>query len=149
VSVLTTEQFLPKLDRDRVRDAIAAAEKRTSGEIRIHLDDHIEDDVLDHAAFVFEELNMHRTKDRNGVLIYLSVADRKVAVLGDAGINACVPANFWNDVVAVLKLHLVAGRHAEGLCEAANMVGEKLRTFFPLKADDKDELSNDISYGRP
>lgn len=146
--VLTAEDLLSEVELLRVREAIGVAEKRTSGEIRVHLEDHIEEEVLDHAAFIFEELAMHRTKDRNGVLIYLSVADRKMAVLGDVGINARVPENFWNDVLGLLKLHLAAGRAAEGLVEAVHMVGEKLRDHFPLQADDRDELSNDVSFGR-
>lgn len=146
--VIAAEDLLSETERLQVRDAIAVAEKRTSGEIRVHLEDHIEDDVLDHAAFIFEELGMHRTRDRNGVLIYLSVADRKLAVIGDEGINARVPENFWNDVLAMLKLHLVAGRPAEGLIEAVHTVGEKLRQYFPLRSDDRDELSNEVSFGR-
>lgn len=146
--VLAATELLTGAERKQLRDAIAAAEARTSGEIRVHLEDHIEEDVLDHAAFIFEELGMHRTKDRNAVLIYLSVADRKLAVIGDSGINARVPANFWNDVLGVLKLHLAAGRPADGLVEAVHSVGEKLRAHFPLKDDDRDELSNEISYGK-
>lgn len=145
---VTAEDLLSEIELLRVREAIGAAEQRTSGEIRVHLEDHIEEDVLDHAAFIFEELAMHRTKDRNGVLIYLSVADRKLAVIGDEGINQRVPENFWNDVLGLLKLHLAAGRAADGLIEAVHMVGEKLRTQFPLQADDRNELSNDISFGR-
>jgi len=148
VNVPTADDFLTEPDRARVMDAIGQAENRTSGEIRVHIEDHIEDDVLDHAAFIFEELDMHRTRDRNGVLIYLSVADRKVAVIGDSGINERVPPNFWHDVIGVLQLHLAAGRRVEGISEAVHMVGEKLRTFFPLRSDDRDELSNEISFGR-
>lgn len=110
MQTLAAEDLLTKAELLRVRDAIAVAEKRTSGEIRVHIEDHIEEDVLDHAAFIFEELGMHRTRDRNGVLIYLCVADRKLAVIGDEGINQRVPENFWNDVLGLLKLHLVAGR---------------------------------------
>jgi uncharacterized membrane protein len=146
--VLAAEELLTEAERLRVRDAIAAAEKRTSGEIRVHLEDHIEDEVLDHATFIFEELGMHRTRDRNGVLIYLSVGDRKLAVIGDDAIDRHVPENFWNDVLGILKLHLAAGRPADGLVEAVHTVGEKLRAHFPLKADDRDELPNDVSFGR-
>lgn len=146
--VLAAEDLLTEAELLRVRDAISAAEKRTSGEIRVHLEDHIEDEVLDHAAFIFEELGMHRTRDRNGVLIYLSVGDRKLAVIGDDAIDRRVPENFWHDVLGILKLHLAAGRAADGLVEAVHMVGEKLRTHFPLKADDRDELPNDVSFGR-
>ncbi len=147
MQTLAAEDLLTKAELLRVRDAIAVAEKRTSGEIRVHIEDHIEEDVLDHAAFIFEELGMHRTRDRNGVLIYLCVADRKLAVIGDEGINQRVPENFWNDVLGLLKLHLVAGRPADGLVEAVHTVGEKLRDLFPLQINDRDELPNDVSFG--
>lgn len=146
--MLSAEDFLTEAERKQVAQAIGEAELRSSGEIRVHLEDHIEDDVLDHAAFVFEELGMHKTADRSGVLIYVCVADRKVAVIGDKGINERVPANFWNDVLGVLQLHFAAGRRAEGLCEAVRMVGEKIIRFFPRRADDRDELSNEVSFDR-
>ena len=147
MSIATAEDFLSETDRQRVSAAIRAAEMRTSGEIRVHLEDHIEDDVLDHAAFVFEELDMHKTKDRNGVLIYVSVSDRKVAVIGDKGINERVPEHFWNDVLGVLRSRFAAGSPADGICEAVGMVGEKLVEFHPHQRDDRDELSNDVSIG--
>lgn len=145
MATVTAEAFLSTAERARVSAAIREAELRTSGEVRVHLEDHIEDDVLDHAAFVFEELGMHRTKDRNGVLIYVSVGDRKAAVIGDKGINERVPANFWNDVLGVLQLHFAAGKPADGLCEAVAMVGEKLKVFHPHQRNDRDELSNEVS----
>lgn len=147
MSARTAEDFLTETDRQRVSAAIKAAEQRTSGEIRVHLEDHIEDEVLDHAAFIFEELGMHRTKDRNGVLIYVSVGDRKAAVIGDKGINERVPTNFWNDVLGILKLHFAASRPADGICEAVTLIGEKLKTFHPHQRDDRDELSNEVSIG--
>lgn len=147
-TTLTAADFLTAEERRQVAQAIGEAERATSGEIRVHLEDHIEEDVLDHAAFIFEELGMHRTRERNGVLIYVSVADRKVAVIGDKGINEVVPAGFWNDVVAVLKLHFVAGRRADGFCEAVHLVAAKLRERFPRRADDTNELTNEVSIAR-
>ena len=145
---LAADDFLTASEKKRVEAAIAAAELRTSGELRLHLEDHIEDDVMDHAAFIFQELDMHRTRDRNGVLIYLSVVDRKVAVIGDAGINSVVGEGFWVDVIAMLKIHLAGGRRADGLCEAIHTIGEKLVRHFPLTSDDTNELPNTISIGR-
>lgn len=147
MSVLTAEDFLTEQGRQEVAAAIGEAERRTSGEIRVHIEEHIEEDALDHAAFIFEELGMQRTRDRNAVLIYVCVADRKVAVVGDKGINERVPPHFWRDVVGVLQLHFAAGRRTEGLCEAVRMVGEKLKAYFPYRDDDRDELSNEVSFG--
>lgn len=146
--MLTAAEFLSAAERELVERAIGEGEMRTSGEIRVHIEDHIEEDVLDHAAFIFEELAMHRTEARNGILIYICVADRKVAVIGDKGINEVVPAGFWDDVVGVMKLHFVAGRHADGLVEAVHMVAAKLQAFFPLQHGDRNELSNTVSFSK-
>jgi uncharacterized membrane protein len=148
VTALSAAEFLSKAERERVSQAIGEAERLTSGEIRVHLEDHIEEDVVDHAVFVFEELGMHRTDQRNGVPIYVCVADRKVAVIGDKGINERVPEGFWTDVVAVLKLHFAAGRRADGLAEAVHMVASKLKQHFPLLTNDRNELSNEVSFSR-
>lgn len=148
MSALTAEELLSASDLERVRDAVRRAESRTSGEIRVHLDDTIVEDVLDHAAFVFEELGMHRTKDRNGVLIYVSVAQRRAAVIGDAGIHERLPQGFWNDTLRVILQEFKAGRFAEGLCLGVERMGERLREHFPRAADDRNELSDEVSIGR-
>lgn len=145
--ILRAEEFLTTEELKRVRLAIGEAEKRTSGEIRVHLDDLIADNALDHAAFVFEELEMDRTKSRNGVLIYVSVVDRKVAVIGDSGINSKVDQGFWDDVLKLLVNAFRAGENSQGLVDAVALVGEKLSQFFPFEMGDDNELSNEVSIG--
>jgi uncharacterized membrane protein len=146
--VAGVEDFLSDAGRKQVAQAIATAEQRTSGEIRVHIEEHIEEDVLDHAAYIFEELGMQHTRERNGILIYVCVADRLVAVLGDKGINEKVPTGFWDGMVELLKEHFAEGRHAEGLCAAVALIGERLSTFFPSRQDDRNELPNEVTYGR-
>ena len=148
MSALTAEELLTPADLDRVRQAIRDAESRTSGEIRVHLDDTIVDDVLDHAAFVFEELGMHRTVDRNGALIYVSVAQQRAAVIGDAGIHGRLPAGFWNETLGVILEQFRAGRFTEGLLRGVERLGEQLSAHFPRKSDDRNELSDEVSFGR-
>lgn len=145
--MIAAQDLLSEAERERVLQAIHKAEELTSGEVRVHLDDTITDSVLDHAAFVFEELGMFRTRDRNGVLIYVSIADRRAAVIGDAGINARVPEGFWDEVLALLREDFSNGQFADGLCQAVAQVGEKLQTLFPYRRDDRNELPNDISFG--
>ncbi|MFT3885329.1 MAG: TPM domain-containing protein [Flavobacteriales bacterium] len=145
---LAAEDFLTEAERLRVKEAIREAEQRTSGEIRVHLDEAIEEGVLDHAAFVFQELGMHRTKDRNGVLIYVSVPSQRVAVIGDTNIHARLGDGYWHDVLGILLKHFREGRACEGLCKGIAHLGEQLRTHFPFQADDTNELSDDISYGK-
>ena len=146
--MLSAEDLLSKEERTRVEQAIAQAERSTSAEIRIHLEDHIEEDVLDHAAYVFEELGMHRTADRNGILIYICVADRAMAVIGDKGIDERVPPGFWDDVIVSLRNNFIQQRFAEGLMEAVDTVGRLAGEFFPRARNDRNELSNEVSFTR-
>ncbi|HEY3372297.1 MAG TPA: TPM domain-containing protein, partial [Prolixibacteraceae bacterium] len=95
---MSVEDFFTKEEKKQITDAIAEAERNTSGEIRLHAEGHCNIDVLDRAAYVFEKLGMYKTAQRNGVLFYLAVQDRKFAILGDAGINQVVPADFWDHI---------------------------------------------------
>lgn len=147
MKALRAATFLSPAERDRVALAVSEAERLTSGEIRVHLEDRTRDEPLDRAALVFERLGMQRTRGRNGVLIYVSVGDRKAAVIGDEGISSRVPERFWNDVLGVMQLHFAAGRRADGLCEAVRMVGEKLKAYHPHEPGDRDELPNEVSVG--
>jgi uncharacterized membrane protein len=146
--VLTAEEFLSPEERTRVAAAITKAEGLTSAEIRVHLEDHIEEDVLDHAAFIFNELDMHRTAERNGILIYICVGDRQMAVIGDSGINERVPPDFWSGVLEGMRGHFTRKCHAEGIIEAVHRVGELAGKHFPRRTDDRDELSNEVSFSR-
>jgi uncharacterized membrane protein len=139
--------FLSSEQQRPITDAIAAAERLTSGEIRVHIEARCKADVMDRAAFVFEKLAMHKTELRNGVLFYLASESRKVAVLGDGGIHAAVPENFWDDVLAVLKSRLAQNDAAGGLVEGIRMAGEQLAQFFPVAEGDINELTDDISFG--
>ena len=142
------KDFFSAEQKKQIVEAVQAAEKETSGEIRVHIAERCKGDVLDCAAYIFEKLEMHKTRLRNGVLFYLSVKDRKFAILGDAGINAVVPENFWNEVKDAMLDEFRKGHFSEGLVKGIAMAGEKLKAFFPYKDDDINELSDDISFGK-
>ena len=144
---MATSNFLSDQEQANVLAAISDAESQTSGEIRLHLESRCKGDVLDRAAVVFETLAMHKTALRNGVLFYLATEDRKFAILGDGGINAVVPDNFWNEVKNRVIDGLTTGKPAEGLASGIRLAGEQLSAHFPLEANDINELSNDISFG--
>jgi uncharacterized membrane protein len=129
--------------------AIQAAELRTSGEIRLHLEDKCPTpEPLDRAAQVFAELKMHQTKLRNGVLFYLAWQSRQFAVVGDAGINSAVPDEFWEAVKETVVDQFRQEQYAIGLERGIKLVGEQLRQFFPYDAaTDTNELDDSISYG--
>ena len=128
--------------------SIHKAEKSTSGEIRLHVENQCSYELMDRAADVFTMLEMHKTQLKNGVLFYLSVKDRKFAILGDAGINAKVPAGFWDSIKELVFGHFKNGRYAMGLCEGIEKAGLKLSEHFPYSKNDVNELSNDISFNK-
>ena len=133
-------------DVARSYNAFILQEKDTSGEIRIHFENHCRKNVLDRAAQVFADLKMHKTALRNGVLIYVALEDKQLAILGDAGINAKVPDHFWDDIKNNMIEKFKSGQICEGVCEAVLTAGQQLKAFFPYQADDVNELSDDISF---
>lgn len=139
--------LLSEKEQEAVEEAIRLAELRTSGEIRVHIESKCREKVLDHAAYVFKELEMEKTKDRNGVLIYVAADDHKFAIIGDVGINSKVPKGFWEGTRDEMLKHFKKGDICEGLAAAIAVSGEHLREYFPYESDDVDELSNEISFG--
>lgn len=143
---MSVENFFTKEEKKQITDAIAEAEKNTSGEIRVHAESYCNIDVLDRAAYVFEKLNMYKTAQRNGVLFYLAVHGRKFAILGDAGINKVVPADFWDHIKETMLGYFKEGKFADGLSTGILMAGEQLKANFQYQLDDVNELSDEISF---
>lgn len=141
------KDFLSEADQKKIVDAIKEAELNTSGEIRVHIESYCKGSVLDRAAYIFKKLKMHKTNLRNGVLFYLAYKDRKFAILGDAGINAKVPENFWDEIKERMAAKFREGKFAEGLSEGIIESGNQLKKHFPYQTDDVNELSDDISFG--
>ncbi|MCB0395953.1 MAG: TPM domain-containing protein [Flavobacteriales bacterium] len=139
--------FLTQQEKDGILRAIRDAENRTSGEIRLHLENHCKADVLNRAAVVFHKLDMDASALRNGVLFYVAVKDHKFAILGDKGINDIVPPDFWDNIKEHMLAHFKENRYAQGITEGIGMAGEQLRKHFPVQEDDVNELPDDISYG--
>ncbi len=139
--------FFSAGEKEQILSAVKEAELNTSGEIRVHIDNNCREDVMDRAAWWFAKLKMHRTAQRNGVLFYLAVKDRKFAILGDAGVNAVTADDFWDAIKEKMAEHFSEGRFATGLSEGIRMAGEALKQHFPHQADDVNELPDEISFG--
>ncbi len=138
--------FTPEVQSEVVK-AIKHAEQKTSGEIRLFVEDHCKDDVLDRAAFMFEKLEMHQTELRNGVLFYLAYLDHKFAIIGDIGINAKVDIDFWNHIKDLMKEKFSQGHFKDGLSEGIILAGDALQKHFPGQHHDKNELSDHVELG--
>ena len=142
-----TEDFLTEEEEQEIVQAIVVAENNTSGEIRVHIEEHSEKSPLERAQEVFFKLEMDKTKDRNGVLFYVCVADKKFAIIGDEGINNVVDTNFWNSTKEVVIANFKEKNFKKGLVDGILKAGEQLKSYFPFQSDDVDELSNEISRG--
>jgi len=142
-----SRNFFSQEQKDAIVKAIQAAEKNTSGEIRVHVEDRcFKKDVMDCALKVFKKLNMHETEQRNGVLFYLTLRSKRFAIVGDEGIDKAVPENFWKDVKNLLAEYYKQELFAEGLIAGIGLAGEKLKAYFPYQEDDVNELPDDISF---
>lgn len=143
---MKAKTFFTVEQQTSIVNAIAEAEKNTSGEIRVHLENKCSADVLDRAAQVFAKLHMHKTKERNGVLFYLATEDHKFAILGDAGVNAKTGPDFWDTIKAGMADDFSKGNFTEGLVNGIIKAGEQLKVHFPYQSDDVNELPNEISF---
>ena len=140
-------KFFSPAEEDRIVAAIRQAELATSGEIRVHVEVGAHAPALDVATRVFRQLGMHETQDRNGVLILLEVDRREFAIIGDEGIDRVVSEDFWDTERDLMQQHFRKGEFTEGIVAVIEQIGAKLKRFFPYRADDVNELPDDISYG--
>ncbi len=145
---MSAENNFSDTDRELILASVKAAEKNTSGEIRLFIEETCNENVLDRAAFIFKELKMHETKQRNGVLFYLALKSRKFAILGDAGIHSSVHKDFWHDIKLEMQHHFTEGDFVSGLNKGIRMAGETLQKKFPCRKNDANELSDDIVFGK-
>lgn len=141
------EDFLTESQEQALIQAIKVAEKNTSGEIRVHIEKETELPPYDRALEVFYNLKMDATELRNGVLFYIAVESKKMAILGDQGINDLVPDNFWDEEKELVISYFKKGEFTKGLELAILEVGKKLKEYFPYMLDDTNELSDEISKG--
>jgi len=138
--------FFTKEQQEDIRQAIMNAELDTSGEIRVHIENTCKGDALERALEVFNKLDMVKTESRNGVLLYLAVKNRKFAIIGDTGIHAAVTEIFWDSIRNKMMDHFRENQFTEGLVEAIIDTGKQLKAYFPYQTDDKNELSDEISF---
>ena len=136
-----------KEEESTVVEAIRWVERRSSGEVRVFIEEFCADSPLERAALLFQKNGMDKTKHRNGVLIYLAWGTREMAIWGDAGIHEKVGSDFWALERDVMKEHFRQKRFAEGLCKVVHQVGDQLERHFPHEADDVNELPDEIIYG--
>jgi uncharacterized membrane protein len=136
--------FLLPGEEELVLSAIRKFERRTSGEIHVHLSSS-DGDIAREAQKEFDGLGLANTRERNGVLFFVAVPQRRFAVLGDVGIHQKVPPDFWQSVVSHVEKALAEGHRGEALATGIEMAGHALVEHFPARAEDVNELPDAIS----
>lgn len=142
-------KFLKPEEERAIIAAIQEAEGKTSGEIRVHIVRHRKGkgDVYSGAVKAFEKLGMTRTKERNGILIFIAPQDRQFSVIGDIGIHAQVTDDFWKKVRDVMQDDFYRGNFLQGILDGVHFCGEELKKYFPRQDQDQNELPDHISAG--
>jgi uncharacterized membrane protein len=139
---------VPIGNKDLIVEAIARAERGTTGEIRVHLSRRLlEKDAMRRARRLFTRFEMHQTEDRNAVLLYVNLRRHKLAVVGDEGIHHRVGDEFWKKLVHELRSDLKGTHPENAIAMAVHRIGEELAKHFPLErgARHPNKLSNEVS----
>jgi uncharacterized membrane protein len=136
--------FLKAVDHDRIVAAIAAAEERTSGEIRVFISRSKTDDALHAASRCFTKLKMNETSSRNAVLIFIAPVSHQFAVVGDIAVHAKCGDDFWRAVVEGMEPNLKRGDFTEALLHGVAKVGSLLAAHFPPDPVGKNNLPDAV-----
>lgn len=147
-----TTDYLSLEDEKVLMETIRRSEQETTGEIRLHVEMTCAGDPLGKAREIFAKLGMHRTRERNGILIFIAFSDRKAAIFGDQAIAAFVDQSFWDNELETLFMHFRNGNYLLGMQEVVKDISGKLKEYFPgqglSSTENPDELSNEISRGQ-
>jgi uncharacterized membrane protein len=142
---MRTKEFLSKLEHDRIVQAIRDAESKTSGEIRVYVQrGNLNADPLVVAQKKFRRLGMHKTRERNAVLIFVAPRAHKFAIVGDKAIHEKCGEEFWRSVVDGMRVHFQNEKFSNALTEGINEVGKVLAAHFPRTSANTNELSDEI-----
>jgi uncharacterized membrane protein len=138
--------FLQELREDEIVAAIKEAEQKTSGEIRVFVSRKKVEDAVKAAREAFVRLRMTRTRERNGVLIFVAPRARQFAVIGDEGVHQHCGEAFWRQMAEEMSGHFQAARFTEGLVHAVCKTGDLLAAHFPHRSGDPNELPDRVAH---
>jgi uncharacterized membrane protein len=143
---MSTHKFIKQLRENEIVAAIRAAERKTSGELRVFISRQTVTDPVVAAQKEFTRLGMERTRERNAVLIYLAPGPRKFAVIGDRGVHARCGDAFWQELARSMTAHFRASEFTEGIIRGIKRAGELLAEHFPRRPDDDNELPDRVEH---
>lgn len=136
-----------KIEASLIVNAIKEAEINTTAEIRVHYTTKKSKTLLlDDAQQTFEALKMHETKLRNGILIFLRLKTKEVAILGDIGIHKHVGNEFWEAVKEEIIATIKSSNITQGIIKGIDLSGKQLSIHFPPNGLNPNELSDEITH---
>jgi uncharacterized membrane protein len=143
------KKFFSDEEQQLIVSAIQKAERATSGEVRVYVESRCSYmDALDRAVELFAQMGMQATAERNAVLVYVATRDQQFAVFGDEGIHRKVGPDYWNTEVIKMMRDFNRENYALGIAGCIEDIGQALQQFFPYTDNDKNELSDEIQFGR-
>jgi uncharacterized membrane protein len=142
---MRTREFLSRLEHTQIVHAIREAESNTSGEIRVFIQrGKLKSDPLVAAQKKFHQLRMHKTRERNAVLIFVAPRTHRFAVVGDKAIHEKCGDEFWQRVVNGMRTHFQNENFSDALVEAIKEIGKLLAAHFPKTPGNANELPDEI-----
>jgi uncharacterized membrane protein len=145
---MRTKEFLSKLEHDRIVRAIRDAESKTSGQIRVYIQrGKMDVDPLVAAQKKFHRLGMHKTPERNAVLIFVAPRAHKFAVVGDQAVHQKCGEAFWQQLVERMREHFRNEKFTDALVEAIEEAGKTLAAHFPRRSTSSGQLPDDVIEG--
>lgn len=141
--------ILTDAQKEQIVQAIRMAESRTSGEIRVYMEQKCPYvDPVERAGEVFFKLHMDKTVDRNAVLLYVAVKDHQLAIFGDEGIYKKTGQEYWATLINHILQHFNREDFAAGISQYVHEIGEGLHLYFPYdRVTDQNELPDEIIFG--
>ncbi len=142
-------EILTRREKKRIVNLIQDIESKTSGEVRVYIEGECPfDNTMQRAEEVFNHLGMYQTQLHNAVLLYIATESKKFAILGDTAIYDKTGNDFWQNKASSLTAHFKTGRYAEGIEVCLKEIGASLNAYFPPTGIRKNELPDDIVFGK-
>jgi len=142
-----TKLFRPEQEK-KIITAISEIESKTTGELRVYIEDKCPEDVHNRAMKIFEQYGVYKTKERNGVLIYVAFRSRQLYIWGDSGIHEKAGQSLWDNILKNMSNDFADGMYESGLLKAIKAIGVIMNQYFPANSKDTDnELPDEIIYG--
>lgn len=141
---MKNQEFIERLEDEKIIAAIREAEAKTSGEIRVFISRKEVTNPVAAAQEEFTRMGMTKTDARNGVLIFVAPRSQNFAIIGDIGINQRCGEHFWQEVAGTMGTYFRQAEFTAGIVRVIHQVGALLAEHFPRRADDKNELSDAV-----